>query len=154
MPRRRFSNRRVRADMNVVPYIDVMLVLLVIFMIATPLIQRSVEVNLPQVDEQHSSSQTDTGDLTLPLILTVDSQGNFYLNISATPHTPLAVKQIQHEATLYLQKHPQIDVYVSGDAHVDYAKVVEGLGYLRIAGAQQVNLSSQLPQGEQRNGNQ
>lgn len=153
MPRRRKTNRRVKAEMNVVPYIDVMLVLLVIFMIATPLIQRSVEVNLPQVDEQNSRPQAENGDLSLPLILSVDKQGSYYLNISATPSAPLTANQIEDEAKPYLQAHPNIDVYVSGDAEVNYDYIIKGLGYLRAAGATQINLSSQLPQ-ETSNGTQ
>ncbi|SUO93253.1 ExbD/TolR family protein [Suttonella ornithocola] len=148
MSRKNRRSRRVKAEMNVVPYIDVMLVLLVIFMIATPLIQRSVEVNLPTVSEENSSSETDNdpNDLTLPLILTIDENSTFYLNISATPENPLSEGQIVAQANEYLKAHPQIDVYVSGDAKVNYAAVVRGIDYLRAAGARQVNLSSQLPE--------
>lgn len=136
---------RVKAEMNVVPYIDVMLVLLVIFMIAAPLIQRSVEVDLPQVSEQNSIADNDNGDLTLPLILTVDAQGKYYLNIAANPAAALKQAQIESDARAYLQAHPKIDIYVSGDASVNYSYIVKGIDYLRAAGASQVNLSSQLP---------
>ena len=143
---RRVRAQRMKAEMNVVPYIDVMLVLLVIFMIAAPLMQRSVEINLPEVSEQNSEEQGQSEDLTLPLVLTVDAVGSYYLNISAQPTTAMSEADIQSQAADYLQAHPEIDVYVSGDAAVDYAHVIKGVDYLRAAGARQVNLSSQLPQ--------
>ncbi len=145
---RKKRNRRLKAEMNVVPYIDVMLVLLVIFMIATPLMERSVEINLPEVSEENSSVQEEATDLTLPLILTVDVAGAYYLNISATPSSPLTDAQITRQAMRYLQAHPDIDVYVSGDAEVDYAYIVRGIDYLRAAGAEKINLSSKLPEKE------
>lgn len=145
---RRVRAKRMKAEMNVVPYIDVMLVLLVIFMVSAPLMQRSVEINLPEVSEQNSEAEGQSEDLTLPLVLSVDSSGNYYLNISATPSAPIDEAALQVEAAAYLAAHPAIEVYVSGDAAVSYAQVIKGVDYLRSAGAKQVNLSSQLPQAE------
>ena len=113
---RRVRAQRMKAEMNVVPYIDVMLVLLVIFMIAAPLMQRSVEINLPEVSEQNSEEQEQSEDLTLPLVLTVDAAGSYYLNISAQPTTAMSEADIQSQAADYLQAPPEIDVYVRGDA--------------------------------------
>lgn len=142
---RRIRKKRVKAEMNVVPYIDVMLVLLVIFMVAAPLMQRSVEINLPEVSAENSEEQAQVEDLTLPIVLTIDATGNYYLNISEQPNIPMSETDIQAQTSAYLAVHPKIDVYVSGDAAVDYAYVIKGVGYLRSAGAQQINLSSQLP---------
>lgn len=142
---RRIRTKRVKAEMNVVPYIDVMLVLLVIFMVAAPLMQRSVEINLPEVSADNSEEQTPVEDLTLPIVLSVDATGNYYLNISDTPNAPMNEADIQAQTSAYLAAHPKIEVYISGDAAVDYAHVIKGVDYLRSAGAQQINLSSQLP---------
>ena len=76
-------NRRhkLKAEMNVVPYIDVMLVLLVIFMIAAPLIhQQSIEIDLPDTSSDTLEMPADAGNDTLPLILSVDASGSYYLN--------------------------------------------------------------------------
>ncbi len=140
----RRRSRRVKAEMNVVPYIDVMLVLLVIFMIAAPLIQQSVEIDLPQSAAENTVDREKTDDLTLPLILSVDPQGSYYLNISPTPTTPLNAGQITDQAGAYLLAHPGIDVYVRGDAAVAYERIITGLDYLKSAGAEKVNLSTRV----------
>lgn len=138
---------RVKAEMNVVPYIDVMLVLLVIFMIAAPLIQQSVKIDLPQSQQTISAKESD-GDLTLPLILSVDRDGRYYLNISAAPEEALTNQAIIAQTQQYLAAHPNIDVYVRGDRNVDYARVIDGLEILNQAGAEHVNLSTQPPDGQ------
>lgn len=138
---------RVKAEMNVVPYIDVMLVLLVIFMIAAPLIQQSVKIDLPQSQQTISAKESD-GDLTLPLILSVDRDGRYYLNISKAPEEALTNQAIIAQTQQYLAAHPNIDVYVRGDRNVDYARVIDGLEILNQAGAEHVNLSTQPPDGQ------
>lgn len=143
--RRRRSYRRAKSEMNVVPYIDVMLVLLVIFMIATPLIQQSVSVDLPQATESTRLPSPEDA-LTLPLILTVDVKGDYYLNIGRTPARALLPAQIRTEVKAYLKAHPQIDVYVRGDAEVSYDRIISALEYLRAAGADKVSLSTQPPE--------
>lgn len=141
---RRRSYRRAKSEMNVVPYIDVMLVLLVIFMIAAPLIQQSVSVDLPQAKARTAASPPEDA-LTLPLVLTVDARGEYYLNIGVTPVKPLSPAQMVAEAKAYLRAHPRIDVYVRGDARVPYDRIIGALEYLRAAGADKVNLSTQPP---------
>lgn len=147
MARRVRRARRTKSEMNVVPYIDVMLVLLIIFMVAAPLIQRSVEVDLPRSSSDTTSSQNDTEDLTMPLILTVNSQGAYFLNISPTPDSPLQDAQVEEVATQYLKDHVGIDVYVSGDQQANYQQIYHGIELLKMAGANKVNLSSQLSDG-------
>ncbi len=137
--------RRVKSEMNVVPYIDVMLVLLVIFMIAAPLIQQSVSVDLPQAGES-TVTPVREDDLTLPLVLTVDVRGGYYLNIGETPASPLAPEQLLSVAKAYLQAHPGIDVYVRADANVNYDRIIHALEYLRAGGADKVNLSTRPPE--------
>lgn len=138
--------RRSKAEMNVVPYIDVMLVLLVIFMIAAPLIQRSVEVDLPEISEESSEEVAQTQDLTLPLIVSVDASGLLYLNVADDPNQALADNNIQELSRAYLAEHPQIDVYVRGDRNARYEAIIHAMEQLKAAGAQKVQLSSQLPE--------
>lgn len=137
--------RRLKSDMNVVPYIDVMLVLLVIFMIAAPLMQSSVEVRLPEVSEENTREQKSEPELIMPLILTIDQQGLFYLNIADTANA-LNQEEILQYAQAYLQRYPEIEVYVSGDERASYAWIMQGIDYLRMAGAGEVNLSSRVPE--------
>ncbi|ABQ14341.1 ExbD/TolR family protein [Dichelobacter nodosus] len=139
---KRRHGRRMKAEMNVVPYIDVMLVLVVIFMIAAPLIQQSVEVDLPKTgDVAPAVSESDETDLTLPLVLTVDKTGQLFLNVASLPTQALNREEVVFESRQYLQEHPQIDVYVRGDAAVNYERVMAGLQLLKEAGAEKVNLS-------------
>lgn len=134
--------KRLVSEINVVPYIDVMLVLLIIFMITTPLLTQGVNVNLPQAKAKVLSAQEQT-----PLIITVDKQGNFYLNISATPSIPMTPQQLSTRvaAELQLAKEKGItkSVYVKGDEYADYGKVVNAMAILQESGADNVGLMTQ-----------
>jgi len=136
------KQRRNLADINVVPYIDVMLVLLVIFMITTPLLTQGVDVHLPQ-----AATKTIQTEDQIPIIVTVDRKGNYYLNISATPTVPMTPDQIAvrvaAELQLAKQQNKQKQVYVKGDTDVDYGKVVTAMALLQQAGAGDIGLMTQ-----------
>lgn len=133
----RHNKRRLNAEMNVVPYIDVMLVLLVIFMITAPLLTTGIKVDLP--DAQAQPIQYDNPDHEV-LILTVKANGGYYLNIGAHPNKPLSAAEVKHLASIFLEKQPQAPVVVSGAAKVQYGEVVRGMVLLQQAGAEQVGL--------------
>lgn len=134
--------RRSLAEINVVPYIDVMLVLLVIFMITTPLLTQGVDVHLPQAATKVIQTQDQ-----IPLIITVDRKGNYYLNISETPSMPMTPDQIAVSVAAQLQlakqQGKQKQVYVKGDTDVDYGKVVTAMALLQQAGAGDIGLMTQ-----------
>lgn len=136
------KQRRSLADINVVPYIDVMLVLLVIFMITTPLLTQGVDVHLPQAATKIIKTEDQ-----IPLIITVDRKGNYYLNISATPSAPMTPEQIAVSVAAQLQlakqQGKQKQVYVKGDTDVDYGKVVTAMALLQQAGAGDIGLMTQ-----------
>ena len=132
MARRR---RQPLAEINVVPYIDVMLVLLVIFMITAPLLKTGVEVNLPQADAK-AMEQVETE----PLIVTVDAQGRFYLNIGEDPEAPIGEQQMMTLAAAAIRRNAERRVLVRGDEQVDYQKVVRAMALLQRAGVPQVGL--------------
>ena len=90
--------KRPIAEINVVPYIDVMLVLLVIFMITTPLLSQGVNVNLPQAKAQPLTPKDKE-----PLIISVDAEGNYYLNIAENPDQPLDPNAISHRVAVNLK---------------------------------------------------
>jgi biopolymer transport protein TolR len=129
------SKRKAMSEINVVPYIDVMLVLLVIFMITAPLLSQGVKVDLPQVPSKpmpHSDRE--------PVVISVDGAGNFFINYGEGQDHP---KEAQALATLVagLRKYqPTIPVYVKGDRSVDYGRVVELMALLQSVGVEGVGL--------------
>lgn len=129
------KKRRPMAEMNVVPYIDVMLVLLVIFMITAPLLTQGVKVDLPQ-----TSSDPIPGEQKEPLILTIDKAGNFFLNIGDNNDKPVDSETLMQRVAAVLRRTPGTPVYVRGDTAVDYGKVVVAMSLLQKSGAPQVGL--------------
>ena len=131
------------AEINVVPYIDVMLVLLVIFMITTPLLTQGVNVKLPQAPAKMLTPKE------LPIVVSVDAQGNYFLNIADQPHRSITPEQLMTRVTASLtlakQRHQSRDIYVKGDRDVNYGKVIEAMVLLQRAGADTVGLMTQSP---------
>lgn len=144
--RRRSRSHHVKAEMNVVPYIDVMLVLLVIFMIAAPLIHQAIEIELPEAQATELEMPEGADNDTLPLVLTVDRSGQFYLNREPFVGMPIGKEQIIQITQYELTQHPTLPVLVQGDRGVPYASVIEGIGYLQQAGAPNVGLSTEPPE--------
>lgn len=130
------------SEINVVPYIDVMLVLLVIFMVTAPLLTQGVRVDLPQTQAQ-AIQQSDSE----PLILTVDSTGRYYLNIGEDPLEPLTTEILTTRVQAALQLEPQRRVLVRGDDSVSYGEVVHAMALLQQAGARGVGLITRSPSG-------
>lgn len=134
----RRQRKRPMSEINVVPYIDVMLVLLVIFMITTPLLTQGVHVNLPK-----ATSKTLSAKDTLPIVVSVDQQGRYFLNISAHPKQALFPSALANQVAIALQRAHNRNVYVKGDKNVDYGKVVQAMALLQKAGAKEVGLVTQ-----------
>lgn len=134
------GSRKLMADINVVPFIDVMLVLLVIFMITAPLLTQGVKVDLPK-----TSAKAMTDQKNEPLIVTVDASGNFYLNLSDKPSQPITARTLSHLVTQTLSQKAdeQRPVLVRGDKTVNYGKVIEAMVLLQKAGAKSVGLITQ-----------
>jgi biopolymer transport protein TolR len=135
------GSRKPMSDINVVPFIDVMLVLLVIFMITTPLLTQGVKVELPKT----SASAMDDKQKE-PLIVTVDASGNYYLNLSDKPNQPITARVLSNLASTQLTASTggdQRPVLVRGDKNANYGKVVEAMVLLQQAGAKSVGLITQ-----------
>lgn len=130
------------SEINVVPFIDVMLVLLVIFMITAPLLTQGVKVDLPKTQAKAIAEQQKE-----PLIITVDAKGQFYYNLSDKPNQPITPRALSHlvETTLQTAQGdlPQRPVLVRGDQGVNYGKVMEAMVLLQQAGAKSVGLITQ-----------
>lgn len=132
-------NRQPIAEINVVPYIDVMLVLLVIFMITAPMLSQGVAVDLPT-----APSENIVDEAREPIIVSVDTKGLYYLNINAIPEQSLTAKElvlkVAAELQLAREEKALPKVLVKGDHTVSYGKVVYAMGLLKQAGAEKVGL--------------
>ena len=140
----RYRRNRSMAEINVVPYIDVMLVLLVIFMITAPLLSQGVHVNLPKAQAKALSVKQET-----PIIVSVDKHGRYYLNSTGNTNIPLPPQQLMNQVAAELaianQAGKRITVLVKGDKAVSYAKVVQAMVLLQHAGVKQVGLMTVSP---------
>lgn len=133
----RRGTRGLVSEINVVPFIDVMLVLLVIFMITTPLLSQGVKIDLPKTEAKALPPNQKE-----PLIVTVDAKGEFYLNISNKPNQPVTPQVLSHLVTqqLSVQTDTLRPVLVRGDQNANYGKIVEAMVLLQQAGAKSVGL--------------
>jgi biopolymer transport protein TolR len=139
------ARQRVRkkpmAEINVVPYIDVMLVMLVIFMVTAPLLTQGVKVDLPQAN----AKAVDDKDQE-PLVVTVDAEGNLYLNIGDNPQQPLDNDALLERIAAVQRRQPGKQVLVRGDHRVDYGTVIQALVLLQQADIPKVGLVTDPPE--------
>lgn len=133
-------SRRAVAEINVVPYIDVMLVLLVIFMATAPLLMQGVDVDLPKAD----SSPVSDSDAE-PLIVSIDAQARLYLNLGASDDQALSMETVKQRVATVLKCNPEKAVMVWGDSAVPYGEVVVLMSELQDAGAPSVGLVTEAP---------
>jgi biopolymer transport protein TolR len=137
--------RRPMAEINVVPFIDVMLVLLVIFMVTTPLLTQGVKIDLPKTEAKAIPPQQKE-----PLIITVDASGNYYLNTSDKPNQPVTAQTLGYLVASQLAPSAnageQRPVLVRGDKNSNYGKIVEAMALLQKAGAKSVGLITEPSQ--------
>jgi len=137
--------RRLMGDINVVPYIDVMLVLLIIFMITAPLLTQGVKVELPKAGAEPLDPEMLKN--SIPLVLSVDREGRLYLNVGGNPQTALDPQIVLARATAALRRNPVLPVLVKADSHVEYGRVVQAMVILQQAGATKVGfITDPLPQ--------
>lgn len=135
---KRFRKRRM-SEINVVPYIDVMLVLLVIFMVTAPLLSQGVDVDLPEADARVIDTQQQE-----PVIVSIDKQGDFYLNLGKQKEKPIAASELVKKISIVMQQRKQTTIYVRGDKDVNYGKVVSVMALLQKAGVGNVGLMTDL----------
>jgi biopolymer transport protein TolR len=135
------GKKKPMAEINVVPYIDVMLVLLVVFMITAPLLMQGVKVDLPEAPSAPMDEKDDE-----PLIVSVKADGSYYINLGEDQKAARPLQQIKEIVTKVLRQKPRTPVYVWGDTKVDYGKVVSLMTELQGAGAPSVGLVTEPPQ--------
>lgn len=138
MLRKSYSKKKLVAEINVVPYIDVMLVLLVIFIVTAPLLQQGVSVDLPQA----SAKALPTNEKE-PIVVSVDKEGRYYLNISESPSAVIDNQSLTARVMSDLEQNPKRRILVKADKQVDYGKVIGAMVLLQKAGAPSVGLVTQ-----------
>jgi biopolymer transport protein TolR len=131
--------KRLMSEINVVPYIDVMLVLLIIFMVTAPLLSTGIDVNLPKAAAEPMENQDEE-----PFVVTVDKEGNYYIN---DDEDEIATdREIEIKARAVLQRNPGLPFLVRGDGEADYAFVVRAMVLLQRAGVESVGLVTDPPE--------
>jgi len=136
----RRNRRRPIADINVVPYIDVMLVLLVIFMVTAPLITQGVKVDLPQAE-----AQPQAGEGAPPVVIHIDQFGDTYVDLGDADLLPVDQQLLYERLRTVLTNAPGTPIMVRADASVDYGAVVSAMVAAQAAGAPSVGLVTRPP---------
>jgi len=128
------------SEINVVPYIDVMLVLLIIFMVTAPMLMQGVKVDLPEANADPVENQDSE-----PLIVSVDAAGQLFLNVGSREDQVLSLATIRERVSAVMRRSPQKPVLVWGDRAVPYGEVVAVMVALQEAGAPSVGLVTENP---------
>ena len=137
-PIRRARKKRM-SEINVVPYIDVMLVLLVIFMITAPLLTQGINVELPQTNSTPIEQKEEE-----PIIVSVDKDGRYYLNLGDSSDRPLETGKLMIRIKAVLKHRQDNTVYVKGDKNANYGKIVVLMARLKQAGVEHVGLVTRM----------
>ena len=134
------NKRKLLAEINVVPYIDVTLVLLVVFMVTAPLLIQGIDINLPKtvsssLEKKHEDS----------LIISIKSNGNLYLNLGSKKELQISKPDLSEKVSEILKQNPNISVLVRGDKNTSYGEVVRLMSLLQKSGVSSVGLVTEIP---------
>jgi len=132
------KGRRLMGEINVVPYIDVMLVLLIIFMVTAPLLTQGVKVDLPKASAEPLPPEAEE-----PLVLSVDKQGRMFLNVGGAPDVALSEDVLSARATAAMRRNPDRAVLLKADESIPYGRAVDAMVLLQHAGAKKVGFITQ-----------
>jgi len=136
----RRKRRKLKAEINVVPYIDVMLVLLIIFMVTAPLLNLGVDIQLPQ--SKAKSVQNDKE----PAVVSVDKDGKLYLSLGASQREVIEPTALVAKASAFVHQNPDVPFLIAGDQRVDYGRIYQAMVLSQQAGVAKVGLMSQPQQ--------
>ncbi len=128
------QKRKLMGEINVVPYIDVMLVLLIIFMVTAPLLTQGIKVELPKAGAEPIEDVADA----LPLVVSVDRDGYLYINVGDDEEEPATGREIVARVGAVLRNRPDTPVLVKADRAVPYGTVVGAMVLLQQGGADSV----------------
>lgn len=135
----RSGKKKPMADINVVPYIDVMLVLLIVFMVTAPLLTQGVKVELPKASSEPIQPLED------PIVISIKADGSYYVNLGDEKKLAVSIEDIQDQVNKILAQKPNVPVLIQGDDRVNYGSVVKVMAALQKAGTHQVGLITESP---------
>jgi len=127
------KKKKLTAEINVVPYIDVMLVLLIIFMVLSPLLIQGIEVNLPQTDTTKMSVQNE------PLVISIDANGKYYINIG-DEQLPIDLEELKNKSLVIFSANPHIEVVFQGDKSVSFDSVAKAMAAVQSVGIEKIGI--------------
>jgi len=131
---KRFQKKRM-SEINVVPYIDVMLVLLVIFMVTTPLLTEGFRVQLPEAKARAIKKSEQK-----PIVISIDERGRLYINLGESPNKPVQAKTLVARVVARRKQYPDLPILIQGDVNADYGKVINAMAILNRAGVDNFSL--------------
>ncbi|HEY2622442.1 MAG TPA: protein TolR [Dyella sp.] len=135
---------KLKSEINVVPYIDVMLVLLIIFMVTAPMINKNVDINLPQANAKSLQDKKE------PVIVAVDEKGQLFLTLGDSKRQPIDVETMKTKVGAFVRANPEVSVLVAGDRDGKYDGVYQVLADLQQAGVAKVGLMSAPESGSKK----
>ena len=138
----RRRNRKRIAEINVVPFIDVMLVLLIIFMVTAPIITTGVDVELPSADANPMEGESEK-----PVIVSINAQGQYFVDIGSNKQTPMSALDVSTTIRTHLQQFPQAQILLKGDKRVPHGDIVHLMVLLQQAGVPSIGFVTE-PEGE------
>ena len=127
------KKKKLTAEINVVPYIDVMLVLLIIFMVLSPLLIQGIEVNVPQTDTTKMSVQNE------PLVISIDPNGKYYINIG-DEQLPIDLEELKNKSLVIFSANPDIEVVFQGDKSVSFESVAKAMAAVQSVGIEKIGI--------------
>lgn len=142
MIQHRHIRKRPMSEINVVPYIDVMLVLLIIFMVTAPLLQQGIEVELPQAETVPVTH--DTNDEIL--VINVDKDGKLYSQIGERPKEPISLEKLKAQMVVFQKRKPNQPIYFGGDKDARYGDVIRFFAILKAVGKDKLFLMTESPE--------
>ena len=127
------KRKKLNAEINVVPYIDVMLVLLIIFMVLSPLLIQGIEVNLPKTDTTKMSISNE------PLVISIDSKGEYFINLGEE-QLPISLMELKSKARIIYEANPEIEIVFKSDSKVPFDFVAKGMASIQSLGIQKIGI--------------
>ena len=127
------QRKKLHAEINVVPYIDVMLVLLIIFMVLSPLLIQGIDVNLPKTDTTKMTIQIE------PLVVSIDQNGNYFLNLGEE-EIAISLDELKDKAFIIFDANPEIEVVFKGDGSVDFQSVAAAMAAIQSVGIEKIGI--------------
>jgi biopolymer transport protein TolR len=127
------KKKNLKAEINVVPYIDVMLVLLIIFMVLSPLLIQGVEVNLPSTDTTKMSVQNE------PMVISIDKNGNYYINVG-DESLPIDLNELKRKSMIIFEANPDIEIVFQSDKDVIFDSVAKAMAAVQSVGISNIGI--------------